>query len=78
MRGDGDLVRRLPPVKRHPDPDAVWRFVEAAKPGLMTAASMEMCRNGWRLRITLNRPAGGVVHRSMVLPDAGVGNLAGV
>jgi hypothetical protein len=77
MRSEGELTRHLPPEKRHayPDPDAVWRFIEAAKPDLMAAASMEKYRDCWRLRITLNRPAGGVVHRSVVISGDGTAGV---
>jgi len=71
MRGDAELARHLPPVKRHAylDADAVRRLVEALKPGLSAAANLEKYRGGWRLRITLNRPEGGVTRRSITLPD---------
>ena len=71
MRGDGELARHLPPAKRHAylDPDAVRRLVEALKPGLNAAANLEKYRGGWKLRITLSKPTGGVVRRSITLPD---------
>jgi len=73
MRYDGELARRLPTTKRNAflDPAAAWRLVETVKPGLMAAASMEKYRDGWRLRITLNRPNGRVVRRSVVIPGDG-------
>ena len=73
MRGNGELARHLPPAKRHAflDAETVRRLVTALEPGLKAPANLERYRDGWRLRITLNRtgPAGGVVRRSVTLPD---------
>jgi len=71
MRGDEELARHLPPERRHAylDADAVRRLVEAVRPGLLVAANLERYKDGWRLRITLNRSIGGVTRRSVTLPD---------
>jgi hypothetical protein len=71
IRGNGELMEHFPPVrsrKRLKFAD-VKRMVEAVRPGLDVPANLERHPCGWRLRVTFNKPNGGVVRRGITLPD---------
>ena len=50
--------------------EEVLELVEKLKPGLSAPGNVEKRGNRWVLRLTYNRPQGGVFRASQLLPDA--------
>lgn len=76
MRGNIDYMKHFPPSGRHAylGPKEVMELVTAIDAGCASPANLEKGGRGWRLRVTFNKPEGGVVRRSITIPDEETAN----
>ena len=71
MRADPVLMELLPPRFRRNrlDSDQVRDLVKTIDAGFSSPANLEICAEGWRLRLTINLSSGGSVRRGFTIPD---------